>query len=87
MARRPGLILIAVIVGSLAGGSGRADSVPERRPSILLILPDQFRAQALGCMGESDIRTPHLDRLARQESSFATPSPTRPCAVRPGPTF
>ena len=34
------------------------------RPNILLILPDQMRASAMGCMGNPDVRTPHLDRLA-----------------------
>ncbi len=37
---------------------------PARRPSILWIVPDQLRAQALGCMGNPDVRTPNLDRLA-----------------------
>jgi arylsulfatase A-like enzyme len=30
------------------------------------LLPDQLRAQALGCMGNPDVRTPHLDRLASE---------------------
>ena len=33
---------------------------------MLLVLPDQLRAQALGCMGNADVRTPHLDRLASE---------------------
>lgn len=35
-----------------------------RRPNILFVLPDQLRAQALGCMGNRDIQTPNIDRLA-----------------------
>ena len=34
-----------------------------RRPNILFIMADQFRADALGCLG-GDARTPHLDALA-----------------------
>ncbi len=34
------------------------------RPNVLLIIPDQLRAQALGCMGNPDVKTPHLDRMA-----------------------
>ena len=47
-------------------------SVPRtaRRPNVLFILPDQMRAQALGCMGNRDVRTPHLDRLASQGVLF-----------------
>jgi arylsulfatase A-like enzyme len=37
-----------------------------RRPNVLLLLPDQLRPQALGCMGNRDARTPHFDRLARE---------------------
>lgn len=37
-------------------------------PNILLILPDQWRGQALACApapaGDPNVRTPHLDRLA-----------------------
>jgi arylsulfatase A-like enzyme len=40
------------------------------RPSFLIILPDQLRAQALGCMGNPDIRTPNLDSLAKEGILF-----------------
>ncbi len=46
-----------------------------KRPNILFILPDQLRAQALGCMGNKDVQTPHIDRLASEgllfENTFA----------------
>jgi arylsulfatase A-like enzyme len=34
------------------------------RPNILLILPDQMRASAMGCDGNSQVKTPAIDRLA-----------------------
>jgi arylsulfatase A-like enzyme len=40
------------------------------RPNILVVLPDQLRAQALGCMDNADVRTPHLDRLATEGLLF-----------------
>ncbi len=40
------------------------------RPSFLIVLPDQLRAQALGCMGNPDIRTPNLDALAKEGILF-----------------
>jgi arylsulfatase A-like enzyme len=43
-----------------------SQAAPASRPNILFILPDQLRAQALGCMGNPDVRTPHIDRLASQ---------------------
>ncbi len=35
-----------------------------QRPNILIIYPDQWRADALGCASDPVVRTPHLDRLA-----------------------
>ena len=34
------------------------------RPHILILMPDQFRADALGCAGHPVVRTPSIDRLA-----------------------
>ncbi|WP_372806782.1 sulfatase [Pontiella sp.] len=36
-----------------------------RRPNIVFIFADQMRAQAMGCMGNKEIITPNLDRLAK----------------------
>jgi arylsulfatase A-like enzyme len=35
-----------------------------RKPSFLLIVTDQHRADHLGCYGSPDVRTPHVDALA-----------------------
>lgn len=58
-------------IGGAAAAMGlgaRADAVPggKRRPNVLFILPDEWRGQALGCMGNPDVQTPHLDGLARE---------------------
>ncbi|MGI6208008.1 MAG: sulfatase [Anaerolineae bacterium] len=48
------------------------------RPNLLLLFTDQQRADALGASGNPVIRTPNLDRLAREGvifSSAYTPSP------------
>ncbi|MCX7011679.1 MAG: sulfatase-like hydrolase/transferase [Candidatus Sumerlaeota bacterium] len=37
-----------------------------RKPNIIILFPDQMRAQAMRCAGEKQIKTPNLDRLARQ---------------------
>ena len=36
------------------------------RPNILLIFSDQHRGDALGCVGNSTVRTPNLDGLAAE---------------------
>lgn len=40
------------------------------RPNILLILPDQMRASAMGCDGNTEVKTPHIDRLAAEGMRF-----------------
>lgn len=40
------------------------------RPNILFVLTDDQRWDALGCMGNTNIATPHIDRLARQGVLF-----------------
>ncbi|MFO1043319.1 MAG: sulfatase [Planctomycetaceae bacterium] len=39
-------------------------------PNILLILPDQMRASAMGCDGNTQARTPHIDQLAAEGIRF-----------------
>lgn len=53
------------LAGTLGSAAvlGAADSP---RPNIVFLLPDQLRAQALGCMGNKDAITPNFDRLASQ---------------------
>jgi len=44
---------------------------PPRRPNVLFVFADQWRAQALGYAANPDVRTPNLDRLARRAVNFA----------------
>jgi arylsulfatase A-like enzyme len=59
-------------------------AAPATRPNVVLILTDNHGAWTLGCYGNRDIRTPHIDRLAREGMLFtrafavnAVCSPTR----------
>lgn len=50
----------------------------QKRPNILFIFTDQLRADCIGALGNSQIKTPNLDRLAREGTAFThcyTPSP------------
>jgi arylsulfatase A-like enzyme len=40
-----------------------------KRPNILLITADQWRGDCLGVVGHPTVRTPHLDRFARDEAT------------------
>ncbi len=64
-----------------SGGPPRRQTVPVRRPNILLITLDQFRADCLGVAGHPVVRTPNLDRLAAQGVRFTNHfSNCAPCA-------
>ncbi len=49
-----------------------------KRPNLLILMPDQWRADALSCAGHPAVRTPHVDRLAAEGVRFErayTPCP------------
>ena len=41
-----------------------------RQPNILLIMTDQHRADHLGCYGNRQVRTPHIDGIASKGTVF-----------------
>ena len=43
---------------------------PARKPNVLYLLADQWRAVATGYAGDPNVKTPHLDRLANQSVNF-----------------
>lgn len=45
-------------------------SFASERPNILILYPDQLRADAMSCAGNPCIRTPHIDRLAFEGVRF-----------------
>src|SRR5688572_5879319 len=69
---------------ALALATIAAPAEAQRQPNVVLILTDNQGAWTLGCYGNPDIRTPNLDRLAREGALFrhcyssnAVCSPTR----------
>lgn len=42
----------------------------KKRPNIILIMADQLRFDALGCYGNNQIKTPNIDKLALNGSTF-----------------
>lgn len=77
------ILALALLFTGLCRAGGSAVSA-ERPPNLILIMTDNHGAWTLGCYGNPDIRTPHIDRLAaegmlftRAFSSNAVCSPTR----------
>jgi arylsulfatase A-like enzyme len=67
----------------LALASARADE-KARRPNVVVVVADQWRAQAFGFSGDPNVHTPTFDRLAHESvwlnhavSSVSVCSPTR----------
>lgn len=43
----------------------------EKKPNIVYILTDQWRASALGYAGDPNVKTPHLDKFSEEAVNFA----------------
>ncbi|MBU6401459.1 MAG: sulfatase [Verrucomicrobia bacterium] len=56
------LFLLGIILGPTRTGIGATP----RPPNVLIVLADQWRAQAFGFAGDPNARTPNLDRLERE---------------------
>jgi arylsulfatase A-like enzyme len=50
--------------GSMGLSSRRRETA--KRPNVVFLLADQWRAQATGYAGDPNVKTPHLDRLAQE---------------------
>lgn len=48
----------------------RAADAAESRPSIVFLMTDDQSTDSLGCYGNPDVRTPHIDRLAAEGVTF-----------------
>jgi len=59
------LLIITVVFGS-----GVSSAQKDHRPNVIFILTDDHGALDAGCYGSSDLKTPHLDRLAREGVRF-----------------
>lgn len=53
--------------GSAAFHGGRAADAP---PNVLFVTVDQMRGDCIGALGHPNVRTPHLDRMAREGMLF-----------------
>ena len=71
-------ILLPVIGLLTVASSLSADTVSARKPNILFVFADQWRAQATGYDGDPNLRTPSLDRLAAEGIRFTTAVSTCP---------
>lgn len=75
--------IIVVVIGGVSDATAASANVVPQRPNIVLIMADDVGTEYFGCYGYTGIRTPHIDRMAREgvmfKTAWATPmcSPTR----------
>ncbi len=61
--------LVSLLMLTVAGGLSAAGEVT-KRPNFIFILADDLGWSDLGCYGHAQLKTPNLDRLARQGTLF-----------------
>ncbi len=73
-ANRPvGIVLIILaLAGCGPSGTDQPEAVAPSPPNVIVVLADQWRAQATGYAGNPDVKTPHLDALAHESVVFNT---------------
>lgn len=62
------LLPLALLLGATAATGVAAP----RKPNVLFVFSDMQRAHSMGCYGDANARTPHLDGLAREGARFDT---------------
>ena len=88
MFRIPSSLLILLTIAPLvAGGSSARAAQPDKPPNIVLIFIDDMGYGDIGPFGNTKVRTPHLDQMAKEGMKFthfyATPvcSMSRACLL------
>ncbi len=62
-------LLVVLALGLASVWTASAQAAPDK-PNILFFFADDLRATALGCYGNAEAKTPHIDKLASQGTLF-----------------
>src|SRR5437588_3404978 len=66
--------LVAVALGAVGSAAEKADP----RPNIVFVLLDDLRWDALSCTGHPFVKTPNIDRIAKEGATFRNAFVTTP---------
>jgi len=64
------LAVAAALATIGTAGAGESSGKVSKKPHIVYLLADQWRASALGYAGDPNVKTPNIDRLAQQSLQF-----------------
>ena len=76
-----GLVLLVLQAGAAIQAARSTFPQPSARPNILFILTDDQRQDTIAALGNPSIRTPHLDQLVREGTSFTRVISSNPLCV------
>lgn len=66
----PSIYLIP-LMAQLSGHAYAANQHPEEHPNLIIVMADQWRGSALGFRGIEQVKTPNLDKLAKEGVYFS----------------
>ena len=64
------LLVVTLVATSSLRSIAEEKQADPNRPNIVLIVADDLGYADVGCYGARDIRTPHIDSLAKQGTRF-----------------
>lgn len=79
--------LLAIFLSVPASGADGEEAAAAQPPNLVFILTDNQGAWTLGCYGNPDIKTPHIDRLAAEGVRFTRALSSNPVCSPMRATF
>ena len=67
-----GMGVISIATPPIAAASGTTTRNDDRRPNVVLIMSDDVSCDLYGCYGNRKVRTPNIDRMAKEGVMFRT---------------
>ncbi len=64
------LVLLGLVLGSVSFAHGQAPAQTVNRPNVVVIIADDLGYGDLGSYGQTKVKTPNLDRLAKEGTRF-----------------
>lgn len=74
-------VLAGLLLAVILSACGRAHAGTDRPPNIVFLMADDHRASSMGCVGDRQIRTPNMDKLADRGVLFTRCYATSPLCM------